>query len=158
MARYKYAAPFDEETPMIIPENAPLPPCPPFPVDIPVDKTKAPKPVVRSLYKDMFGRDLTVAAMALDGDWASDEQKDLCRRLLTRETDINNLSTEEARLLDSLVVRYNDNDLTRKDYQEKDLELVPEEEEEELEDLEEEPEDSSPAPSESITNAYSWIK
>lgn len=111
MPRYKYPAPFDPPDPGPIEvKGAPQPPQPPtypvpLPVDIPVGKSK---PVNRSsLYKDLFGSDLSVVADAYDANWASSEQRDLARQLLSGQKSVHSLSTPELELLDDLAIRFN---------------------------------------------------
>lgn len=113
MPRYKYPAPFDPPDPGPVQVvGAPEPPAPPvysgppLPVDIPVEKIRAERR--RSLYKDLFGTDLSVVAEAYAAPWASHEQRELASQILDGQKSIHTLSTAELELLDDLAVRFND--------------------------------------------------
>jgi hypothetical protein len=130
-------------------------------VDIPVDEVKAERR--RSLYKDLFGTDLSVVAEAYDAPWASREQRTLASAILDGRKSINNLSTSELELLDDLAVRFNDqggelNEAVRQADSER--LLLPEQAEARRQaDQEVQPGDGSdlqPDVSEDIKRAYGW--
>jgi hypothetical protein len=75
-------------------------------VDIPVERAKVERR--RSLYKDLFGTDLSVIVEAYDAPWASRDQRTLASQILDGQKSINSLSTQELELLDDLAVRFND--------------------------------------------------
>lgn len=106
--RYKYPAPFDPPTTPAVVSGALQPPIycgPPLPVEIPVDKVSAPPR--RSLYKDLFGSDLSVLADTYGAPWTSVEQRLLAGQILDGQKSVNTLSTGELELLDDLAVRFN---------------------------------------------------
>jgi hypothetical protein len=162
MARYKYPAPFDPpETPQVWPDNAPLPPSPPLPVDIPVEKPTT--RVRRSLYRDLFGTDLSVIMEALHAPWASREQQELATQIVDGQKQINSLSTADDELLDDLVIRFNDQGGDREEVQPTDRQRLPIPNDLEDGDGDEELQSSggsdvqSDVPS-SISTAYSWLQ
>jgi hypothetical protein len=163
MAKYKYPAPFDPpETPQIWPDDAPTPPSPPFPVDIPVDKPTT--RVRRSLYRDLFGTDLSVIIEALDAPWASREQQDLAAQIVNGQKQINSLSTADDELLDDLAIRFNDQGVDREEVQQiiRPKPPIPDDPEDGGdEDEEAQSETGSDAQSDvpsSISTAYGWLQ
>lgn len=108
MTKFKYPAPFDPPHVDIVVKGAPFPPShcgPPLPVGIPVD---SPLPIrKRSLYRELFGEDLSMLVDIYDALWASPEQRLLAAKLLGGEVSINTLSTQEADLLDGLAIDFN---------------------------------------------------
>lgn len=89
------------------PPEPPTTPGPPLPVNIPVTSPQ-PNAAIgpRSLYGDMFGPDLSLVYAALDAPWASPQMRELAMRITAGERSINNLSTEDQELLDSMVLAY----------------------------------------------------
>jgi hypothetical protein len=75
-------------------------------VDIPVDSLKARQK--GSLYRDLFGTDLSVVVEAYDAPWASHEQRILAEQILSGRKSVNTLSTQDLELLDDLAIRFND--------------------------------------------------
>lgn len=168
MRRYKYPAPFDPPDPGPIEvRNAPKPPEPPFyspplPVDIPVEKSV---PVRRpSLYRDLFGDDLSVIFEAYGAPWASKEQQILAGQLLEGQKSINSLSTQDLALLDDMAVRFNDqggevHETVPAAHGER-LSLSDDREDGEREDEEMQPSGGSDLQSDSPSNiagAYGWL-
>lgn len=106
---HRYPAPYDppDHKPVEI-TDAPRPPIycgPPLPVEIPVEKVPAlPRP---SIYRDLFGSDLSVLADTYGASWASGDQRLLAGQILDGQKSINTLSPQELDLLDDLAVRYN---------------------------------------------------
>ena len=166
MARYKYPAPFDQPSgPLPLPLNAPLPPSPPLPVDIPVDKPTT--RVLDSLYRDVFGDDLSLVRIALEAHWVTPDQRRLAVDLIDGKKDLNSLSTADRDILDDLVHRYNDyggdpyEDLSATAREGREVQ-APEKDPERgrddaaVSDAEQEGVHSE-VPSDAITNAYGWL-
>jgi len=105
MKRFKYPAPFDPPDPgPISPVGAPIAPGPPLPIDIPgVDLKKRQPP---SLYRDLFGDDLSVVAEALDSSWVDADQQKLVQDLLNGKKSIVDLDSVDRELLGDLAHRY----------------------------------------------------
>jgi hypothetical protein len=64
----------------------------------------------RSLFKDMFGTDHSILALALDSHWASPEQRELALQVLSGTKSLSTLTTAENEVLDEIVHSYNDSD------------------------------------------------
>jgi len=166
MAKYKYPAPFDRETPpvnILEISNAPIPPCPPFAVDIPVETPTT--PVLDSLYRDVMGDDLSLIYMALDAPWVSPEQSRLAEQIVDGRKDLNSLSTAEVEILDDLVRRYNGGDHEK--LRTADSERLPlprarggrgEEDQEVQPGPKDDLQSDVPEPSDDITSAYDWLE
>jgi len=97
------------------PPAPPKPPAPPtYPVPLPVDisrfQTPSSTPIKsqRSLFKDMFGSDRSILALALDSSWASPEQHELAMQVLSGTKSISKLTADEHGVLDGIVNSYND--------------------------------------------------
>ena len=93
------------------PPAPPAPPSPPvapvaFPINLP-GETMATRPQ-RSLFKDMFGTDHSILALALDSNWSSHEQRELAMQVLSGHKSISKLTPSEHDVLDGIVHSYND--------------------------------------------------
>lgn len=164
MAKYKYPAPFDVETPvdlLSIP-NVPLPPSPPLPVSIPVDKPEPPGS--SGLYQELMGDDLSLVYLALDAPWASIDQQLLAEQIASGQKNLHSLSTADQELLNDLVHRFNDQGGQREDVLSELSERlrIPDEEDDEREDDEdvqsESESDLQPDIPEELKDAYSWTE
>jgi hypothetical protein len=119
-------------------------------VDIPVDI----KPQKRgpSLYRDLFGDDLSVIAEAYGAPWASHDHHTLASQILDGQKDINSLSTQDTSLLDDMAVRFSG--YTPSQAEPVQQALKPVERAKEEADRQE----SEDAPAQSITDAYGWLE
>lgn len=166
MTKYRYPAPFDPPDPEPVEiSGAPLPPSycgPPLPVDIPVDKVKTERR--RSLYRDLFGTDLSAVAEAFGAPWASGDQQTLAAQILDGRKLINSLSTQELDLLDDLAIRFSDQGSLNETMRQADGERlrVPDSETDRRKDTEEvQSESENDLRSDvlpDITGAYGWIR
>jgi hypothetical protein len=57
----------------------------------------------RSLFKDMFGTDHSILALALDSNWSSHEQRELAMQVLSGHKSISKLTPSEHDVLDGIV-------------------------------------------------------
>lgn len=64
----------------------------------------------RSLFKDMFGTDHSILALALDSNWANPEQKELALQLLSGTKSLSKLTADEHEVLDGIVHSYDASD------------------------------------------------
>lgn len=90
----------------------PVPPEPPKPPEppsfLPVDNPPPAKPRQRSLYEDLFGADLSPIYASLDAAWANDDTRELATKIVSGESSINSLSTQEKEVLDGIARAVND--------------------------------------------------
>ena len=93
------------------PPSPPLTPGPPLPIHIPgVNVPIEPPKQQRSLYQNVMGDDLSLIYDALDASWSSPDMKELAMGIASGERSINNLSTTDLELLDSMVMAYSGGD------------------------------------------------
>jgi hypothetical protein len=131
----------------------------PFPVDIPNIKNKQPPRVSPSLYKDLFGSDLSIVAEFYDAPWISQDMKDLAVKLLDGQKFIGDLQTTELNLLDDLVIRVNNQKGCRTVIQPTHKQAVPDEDiQDEDQEMQygEESDLQSEGPS-NVAGAYGWL-
>lgn len=92
------------------PPAPPAPPSPPVaPMAFPINLPGATPPAIksqRSLFKDMFGTDHSILALALDSNWANHEQKELAQQVLSGHKSISKLTAAEQDVLDGIVHSY----------------------------------------------------
>ena len=155
--KYRYPAPFDAPSPDIEIKDIPFYPIycgPPLPVSIPVVGTRSPR---MSLYKDLFGSDLSVLSEVLDSPWVTEDQYLLASQLLDGRKGIEDLDKTETDLLDDVAARFNAQEGIPKkvtvSVQHEKL-RVSDEDDSELYSQRENPTSSYLSPSVSITKAY----
>ena len=93
------------------PPSPPLTPGPPLPILIPgVNVLIEPPKQRRSLYQNVMGDDLSLLYAALDASWSSPDMKELAMGITSGERSIDNLSTTDLELLDSMAMAYSGGD------------------------------------------------
>ena len=106
MEKTRYQGPLAALAPS--PPEPPSPPIycgPPLPVAVPGQPAPPSRKV--SLYRDLFGDDVSVLAEALNAPWASMEQRELAHQVLDGRKRLRDLPDQELELLDDLAHRYN---------------------------------------------------